>query len=319
MKKIFIDGRSGTTGFQIHSRLSGRDDISLIEIESQYRRDPNARKELINSADVVILCLPDAAAKEAVGLVSSDNVRILDASSAHRTCEDWVYGLPEISQQQQSDIANARLVSNPGCYPTGAILLLCPLIDSGLLSASYPYAINAVSGYSGGGREVIERFENPQYEDHITAQIRRYALHHEHKHIREIEKYAGLGARPIFMPSYGRYRQGIVLQVPIHLSKHKPGLAADDLREALAEHYLDSSFVTVLDKQQTSLLEAVEPEDHNDTNRISLSVLAPENTDHVVLCAVYDNLGKGASGAAVQNLEIMLQLSESGGNVDPLS
>ena len=315
MNKIYIDGQAGTTGLQIHSRLSGRDDIEILEIDADYRKDLMARRELINASDITILCLPDLAAKEAVSLVDSESVRILDASSAHRITDQWVYGLPEMSLAQKSAIKNARWVSNPGCYPTGAILLLRPLIEAGLLSPVYPYAINAVSGYTGGGREAIERFENTVHEKHISAPIRRYAYANEHKHIKEIKKYSELAAKPIFMPSYGHYAQGIILQIPIYLSMHNANLTANTIRNKLTEYYSDSSFVAVLNNEQTELLEGVEPEIHNNTNTVSLMVLAPENTDHAVLCAVYDNLGKGASGAAVQNLEIMLGLPESDGLV----
>lgn len=315
MQKVFIDGQAGTTGLQIYSRLSLRKDIELLEIEHQHRKSLEARQSLINSSDLVILCLPDNAAKQAINLIYSDNVRVLDASSAHRISKGWTYGLPEISQQQINNIKNAQLVSNPGCYPTGAILLLQPLIKGGLLSSQYPYSISAVSGYSGGGRDTIERFEDQTREDFISTQLTRYALHHEHKHIKEIKEYAELSSKPVFTPSYGRYRQGIILQIPIHLSSHKNGLTADDLRSRLSEHYSSSQFVNVLDKEQTESLNAVDPEFHNNTNLISLMVFSPDGTDHAVLCAIFDNLGKGASGVAVQNLEIMLGLSVSDGKV----
>ena len=319
MERIFIDGQAGTTGLQIHSRLSARKDIAILEIDPQHRKDLRVRKELLNSADLVILCLPDAAATEAASLVESENVRILDASSAHRVSRDWTYGLPEISEQQARAIQNARLVSNPGCYPTGAILLLHPLIESGLLPSEYPYSINAVSGYTGGGRDAIGRFEDNTREEFIGSQILRYALHHEHKHIKEIVMFAGLDKKPVFTPSYGRYRQGIILQIPIQLSNIRGNLDADSLRATLTNYYSHSTFVKVLTNEQTNLLEGIDPETHNNSNAISLIVLSPKGTDHVVLCAIYDNLGKGASGAAVQNLEIMLGLSVSDGMVTPLA
>jgi len=317
--KIFIDGQAGTTGLQIQSRLSHRKDIEIVEIDPKHRKDLTARKEMINSSDVVILCLPDEAAIEAVKLISNDNVRVLDASSAHRVTEGWTYGLPELSAQQAKDIASARLVSNPGCYPTGAILLLRPLIDANLLNADYPYCVTAISGYTGGGRDAIERFENSERDDFISSQSRRYALHHEHKHIKEMKAYGNLDSKPVFLPSYGRYRQGITLQIPLHLSLHKPGVTVAQLREALSLHYKDSTFVHVLNEQDTQATEGLEPDVHNDTNEVTLGVFSPEGTDHVVLSAVYDNLGKGASGAAVQNLEIMLGLEPSDGVVTPLS
>lgn len=315
MKKIFIDGQAGTTGLQIHSRLNHRTDIEIVEIDHDQRKDPGVRKDVINSSDVVILCLPDDAAREAVRLVESDRVRVLDASSAHRVTDGWVYGLPEISDDQREAIKRAQFVSNPGCYPTGAILLLRPLIDAGLLKPDYPYAISAISGYSGGGRQAIDRFENENDPDYIKSAARRYALHHEHKHIKEIKQFACLDFKPIFMPTYGRFRQGIVLQVPVHLSMHGNQVTASNLREQLAKSFHGSDFVTVASREETLKLEGVDPDVNNNTNFITLYVFEPEGTDHVVLCAVYDNLGKGASGAAVQNLEIMLDLEQSDGRV----
>ncbi|PQJ62288.1 N-acetyl-gamma-glutamyl-phosphate reductase [Photobacterium angustum] len=315
MNKIFIDGQVGTTGLQIHSRLKYRTDIEIIEIDNKYRKDASVRKEVINSSDVVILCLPDEAAKESVSLIDSHNVRVLDASSAHRVSEGWTYGLPELSKNQTLNISSAQRVSNPGCYPTGAVLLLNPLISTGLLDGNYPYSVNAVSGYTGGGRDAINRFEDSTRSDYISSTSRRYALHHEHKHIKEMQEYSGLGQKPIFQPAYGSYRQGIVLQIPIHLNAHKTGLTDDILRQTLLSYYADSAFIKVLNKSETLNIEGLDPEIHNNTNNITLAVFSPEGTDHVVLAAIYDNLGKGASGAAVQNLEIMLNLVPSDGKV----
>ena len=319
MYKVFIDGQAGTTGLQIHSRLNHRKDIEIIEIDPTYRKDLGARRDMINSADVLILCLPDEPAIEAIKLISNDKVRVLDASSAHRVADGWTYGLPELSTQQASDIASARFVSNPGCYPTGAILLLRPLIDARLLNTDYPYSVTAISGYTGGGRDSIERFENSERADYISSHSRRYALHHEHKHIKEMQAYGNLDYKPVFLPSYGRYRQGITLQIPLHLALHKPGVTARQLRDALTLHYINSNFIHVLTEQETQVTEGIEPDVHNNTNAVTLGVFSPEGTDHIVLTAVYDNLGKGASGAAVQNLEIMLGLEPSNGLVTPLS
>ncbi len=318
MKKVFIDGQAGTTGLQIYSRLKCRDDIELIEIDHARRKDVAARKEAINNADVVILCLPDEAAKESVLLIESPHVRVLDASSAHRVTAGWVYGLPEISLAQRQEIAEAKRVSNPGCYPTGAILLLNPLVTSGLLDTDYPYSINAISGYTGGGRDAIERFEDPSRSDYLSNPYRRYALHHEHKHVKEMAQYNGLTKKPVFQPAYGLYRQGILLQIPIHLSDHSLELTGDILREKLNDHYADSSFVTVLNKSETLSIDGLSPDIHNDSNDVTLGVFTPDGTDHAVLTASYDNLGKGASGAAVQNLEIMLNLVQSDGHVSAL-
>ncbi len=314
-KSIFIDGQAGTTGLQIHSRLNSRTDINLIQIDENDRKNLSKRKEAINSADIVILCLPDSAAVEAMDLVESDSVRVLDASSAHRINTNWVYGLPELSNEQRGKISNAKFVSNPGCYPTGAILLLRPLIDKALLNKDYCFAINAISGYSGGGKDMIERFENKETNNYITSAIHRYALHHEHKHIKEIKNFSLLDFNPIFMPSYGRYRQGIMLQIPIHCNAQTAKPNADILRDTLSEYYSSSDFVSVIDKQDSMTFTAIEPEINNNSNNISLSVFEQGTTDHVVLCSVFDNLGKGASGAAVQNLEIMLDLEQSTGTV----
>ncbi|MGF1900709.1 N-acetyl-gamma-glutamyl-phosphate reductase [Aliivibrio sifiae] len=319
MNNIFIDGLVGTTGLQIHSRLKDRRDVNIIEIEAKYRKNLSARKDMINSADVVILCLPDQAARESVSLISSPNVRVLDASSAHRVTDGWTYGLPELSQNQSTLIESASRVSNPGCYPTGAILLLKPLIEAKLLDANYPYAVNAVSGYTGGGREAIARFEDPNHKSHISSQVRRYALHDEHKHIKEIHKYCNLVNKPVFTPMYGNYRQGIILQIPIQLNRCSSRANAEHLRQELREHYHDSQFISVGSYSSIIDVDGLEPDIHNNSNKVTLHVLAPKNTDHVVLTAIYDNLGKGASGAAVQNLEIMLGLDPSDGSVAPLT
>ena len=243
--KVFIDGDQGTTGLQIQARLAGRRDIDLITLPAALRKDAAARAEAINDCDVAVLCLPDAAAREAVASIRVPRVRVIDASSAHRIAADWVYGLPELSPRQPGRIAAARRVSNPGCYPTGAVALLRPLVDAGLLRADAPLAIHAVSGYSGGGRAAVEAHEGPDSAGTLPFQT--YGLGLQHKHVPEIQRHAGLLHRPIFVPSYGNFRQGIALTIPLHASMLHRSTSAPALRELLAARYRDAPHVQVLD------------------------------------------------------------------------
>ncbi len=300
---IFIDGDQGTTGLQIHERLRGRTDLQLLTLPADARKDAQRRAEAINACDIAILCLPDAAAREAVASIVNPDVRVIDASSAHRTTPGWTYGFPEMSAGQAQRVATASRVTNPGCYPTGAIGLLRPLVQAGLVPADYPISIHAVSGYSGGGRAAVEAYEGPEAANALPFQV--YGLGLAHKHTPEIQQHAGLSQRPMFVPAYGAYRQGIVLTVPLELRLLAPGVDAVRLHACLAGHYAGAQHVEVMPLQVSSALPHLDPQALNGTNDMRLGVFSNDH-GQVLLAAVFDNLGKGASGAAVQNLELML-------------
>ncbi|WP_054895392.1 N-acetyl-gamma-glutamyl-phosphate reductase [Pseudomonas parafulva] len=301
---IFIDGDQGTTGLQIHARLHGRSDLRLLTLPETERKDPQRRREAINSADIALLCLPDAAAREAVATIHNPAVRVIDASSAHRTTPGWVYGLPELDEQQAERIAQATRVSNPGCYPTGAIALLRPLVRAGLLPADYPLSVHAISGYSGGGRAAVERHEQSGGDPAPALQL--YGLELAHKHVPEIQAHAGLSARPVFLPGYGDYRQGIVLSIPLQLRLLAPGVTAEHMQTCLEQHYQGARHVQVMPLHQQGPATPLDPQALNDSNDLRLALYANPEHGQVLLTAVFDNLGKGASGAAVQNLDLML-------------
>jgi N-acetyl-gamma-glutamyl-phosphate reductase len=301
---VFIDGDQGTTGLQIHERLRGRSDFELVTLAPGERKDPQRRAQAINDCDIAILCLPDAAAREAVGFIRRPGVRVIDASSAHRTQPEWVYGLPEMGEGQAQRIAKARRVTNPGCYPTGAIALLRPLIEAGLVPRDYPVAIHAISGYSGGGRAAVDEYEGN--DGACAAPFKVYGLALAHKHTPEIQLHAGLGHRPFFVPAYGAYRQGIVLTVPIELRLLAPGVNGQQLHACLERQYAGGRYVEVMPLADARAMAHLDPQALNDTNGLRLGVFANEEQGQVLLSAVFDNLGKGASGAAVQNLELML-------------
>lgn len=302
---VFIDGDQGTTGLQIHERLRGRTDFELVTLAPAERKDPERRAQAINACDIAILCLPDAAAREAVGFIRNPDVRVIDASSAHRTQPEWVYGLPEMTEGQAQRIAAARRVTNPGCYPTGAIALLRPLIEAGLVPRDYPVAIHAISGYSGGGRTAVDEYESNEGA-RVAAPFKVYGLALEHKHAPEIELHTGLAHRPFFVPAYGAYRQGIVLTVPIELRLLASGVDGERLHACLDRHYAGARYVEVMPLADARAMAHLDPQALNGTNNVRLGVFANAERGQVLLSAVFDNLGKGASGAAVQNLELML-------------
>ncbi|EJM35665.1 MULTISPECIES: N-acetyl-gamma-glutamyl-phosphate reductase [unclassified Pseudomonas] len=303
---IFIDGEAGTTGLQIHSRLNGRTDIELLQLPYADRKDPVKRAEALNTCDVAILCLPDDAAVEAVSFIENPKVRVLDPSSAHRTTPGWVYGLPELTAGQADIITTAKRVSNPGCYPTGAIALLRPLTEAGVVPKDYPVNVHAISGYSGSGKSLIDAYEIPDHPQHTDAPYRGYGLSLNHKHVPEMMSEALLDHRPIFTPGYGKYRQGIVLYVPLHLRLLPAGASVQQIHACLSNHYAKSEFIKVVPLDQVKTVTQLDPEYLNDTNRLDIYVFSDEKSGQVLLAAVYDNLGKGASGAAVQNLNLML-------------
>lgn len=304
---VFIDGDQGTTGLHVHELLAGRDDLRLLQLPPEFRKSTTHRAEALNACDVALLCLPDAAAREAVVLVRRPGVRIIDASSAHRTTQGWVYGLPELDAAQPGRIAAAGRVSNPGCYPTGAVALLRPLVDAGLLPGDYPLAIHAVSGYSGRGRAGLDEHEGQAAGQAPPFQL--YGLGLDHKHVPEISAYAGLTHAPVFLPAYGDYRQGIVVTIALHLRLLPVGVTAARLHAALQARYTGQAFVEVQPLAEDAVAERLDPRALNGSNGLRLAVYSRSHSGQVLLAAVFDNLGKGAAGAAVQNLELMLGLA----------
>lgn len=305
-KKVFIDGEAGTTGLQIRGRLEGRRDLELLSVPAARRKDAEARRACLNEADLVILCLPDEAAREAVSLIENEETRVIDASTAHRTAEGWTYGFPEMTAEQAGQIAAAKRVSNPGCYPTGAIALIRPLVEQGLLPDDFPVTVHAVSGYSGGGRKLIESFEGAEGAEPIGHNYFLYGLELKHKHLTELQAHCRLAHPPIFAPSVGRFAQGMLAQVALPLWALPGTPAAADLHAALAEHYAGQRFVSVAPLAESAKIARLDPEALNGTNDMRLYLFRNDEQQQALLVAQLDNLGKGASGAAVQNLNLML-------------
>lgn len=308
--KVFVDGEAGTTGLDVLRRLERRSDLELILLGDR-RRDVEARREALNGADAVILCLPDDAAREAVAMIENPAVRVIDASTAFRVAPAWTYGFPEMAPRQRERIAAATRVSNPGCYPTGFIGLVRPLVSAGIIPAGWPVTVNAVSGYSGGGKAMIAEFESGEG----APPYRAYGLSLKHKHVPEMTRHAGLERPVLFAPAVAAYRQGMLVEVPLHLAALPSSPSVEVIHGALVEAYADARFVEVAALEETEAMTGIDPEGLNGTNRMRLHVFGDRGGEQARLVALLDNLGKGASGAAVQNLNLMLGLSEDAGLV----
>ena len=309
--KIFIDGSEGTTGLRIHERFAEREDVELLPISSELRKDKEERKRLINSSDITFLCLPDAAAEESVSLIENDHVRIIDTSTAHRTMEGWAYGFPELSKEHREAIAAGNRIAVPGCYATGFISLVYPMVAEGLISADYPVSAFGISGYSGGGRKMIAAYEAEEREDALLAP-REYALSQAHKHLKEMKKIPGLKREPLFSPIVADYYSGMVVSVPVYTDLMNKGRTPQEVWKYLADFYAGSRFVRVMpfgaEEASANMLAG-----NAMSGRDSLRIYVTGNEDRVLLSSQFDNLGKGASGAAIQCLNIALGCEESKG------
>ncbi|KAL7574580.1 hypothetical protein ACA910_015930 [Epithemia clementina (nom. ined.)] len=324
--KVFIDGEAGTTGLQVRDRLGSRDDIEIVSLPEDKRKDAESRRKMINEADVVILCLPDAASEEAASWVEPDNDRtvLIDASTAFRVNDDWVYGFPELCPDQREALKTSKRISNPGCYPTGFISLTRPLVDAGILPKGTLVTVNAISGYSGGGKALMQIFEGQTGESHEPWGA--YGLNLKHKHLPEMAKYSGLGTKPIFQPAVATFAQGMVVSVPLHYAWLQGGpdgnrntVTGALIHQTLAKHYHDSHFVHVMPMGVESVQDLLQrgaflaPDALANTNQMQIFVFPNDEEGQVLLCARLDNLGKGASGAAVQNMNLALGLDETVG------
>lgn len=313
MIKIFIDGEVGTTGLQILDQLQGRKEFDLLHLEDDRRKEISARAKMLNAADVCILCLPEGASREAVNLIQNDATRVIDASIAFRTDPDWDYGFPEYKSDQSEIITKSRRVSNPGCYACASISMIYPLVSAGILPSNFPVSINAISGYSGGGKTLIAAFEDLNSDEKIDSTFYLYGLGLSHKHTPEIQKWSGLDNAPLFVPSVGRFAQGMLVSVPLQLWQLKNKVIPTDIQDVLAEHYSGQPFVNVQNLSDAAQLDNIDPEGLNGSNMLNIYVFANERNEQAVVCAQLDNLGKGASGQAIQNLNLMSGLDPTTG------
>ncbi|OPB29429.1 N-acetyl-gamma-glutamyl-phosphate reductase [Bartonella sp. WD12.1] len=305
--KIFIDGEHGTTGLQIQKRLAERYDLELLSIPYADRHKIDVRQEYLNQTDIAILCLPDDAARQTIKLLKNNKkIRIIDSSTAHRIAPDWVYGFPEMTAGQKKRIQEARYVANPGCYPTGAISLIRPLREVGLLDAHYPISINAISGYTGGGKQLITQMGNHFREDTLRENYFTYGLNLKHKHVPEIKFHGQISQTPIFVPSVGRFPQGMIVNLPLHRHLFAKSANCSNLREILNAHYNGQNIISVASQEETETLTKLNPECLAHKDGMKLFVFGNDSEGIFNLCAILDNLGKGASAAAIQNLDLML-------------
>jgi len=313
MHTIFIDGQEGTTGLQIHQRLKDRTDITVIEIPGDKRKDPETKKKFLNQADIVILCLPDAAAKESVAMIDNPNTKVVDASTAHRTDPEWVYGIPELCPGQREKIRNAMRVTNPGCYATGFALLVRPLIEKGIIAADFPISCTSVSGYSGAGKKMIAQFDGPPETSAARLGSRFYALNLQHKHIPEMRKHSGLTADPIMLPIVCDYYSGMTVTIPLHRKLLATSATPESLHSLYSSYYINEPFLHVQSLDLAASLDDgfLNPVSRNNTNHCDVFVFGDE--ERMVVATRFDNLGKGASGAAVQNMNIMMNVDETTG------
>jgi len=310
-QRVFIDGEAGTTGLQIRERLEGRRDLTVVSIDPDKRKDASERKRLLNSVDAVILCLPDDASREAVSLIENDAVKVIDASTAFRVADGWTYGFAELAKDQRAKLAASKRISNPGCYPTGFIGLVRPLLDAGVVPRGWQFFCNAISGYSGGGKAMIAEFEDETSPTYTRVPYRIYAMAQKHKHVAEMQAQSGLSRPPVFAPSVGRYYKGMIVEAPLALMALPQPAKLVDVHAAIAAHYAGERFVEVASLEEAAALKTLDPEGLNGTNRMKLFVFGHDGEARLV--ALLDNLGKGASGAAVQNLNLALGLEEGAG------
>ncbi len=305
-KRIFIDGHVGTTGLQIHERLSKEPEIELLLLPDAQRKDKDARADYLNQADLAVLCLPDDVAREAVSAITAPHVKVLDASCAHRTDKDWVYGMPEWDAAQKQQIAAAKYVSNPGCYAIGAVALLHPLIAAGLVPPDHPISIHAVSGYTGGGRDMIAAYTDPAHPEHTKSPICDYALNLEHKHLEEIRLHSGLAHTPLFSPAVGLFPQGMIVHIPLHLDQLPQKPAAQDIHAQLARFYQNENMISVIEEAQREGGQKLDAAQLAGQDIMQIYAFSHDTYRHILLAALFDNLGKGAAGTAMQNIRLML-------------